>query len=69
MTGAAGMTGANTKARDLSRSHGPGVAAGASRAGATECGIAYAENELPQPQPPVAFGFLNVNPDPCMLVT
>jgi hypothetical protein len=26
----------------------------------------YAENELPQPQPPVAFGFLNVNPEPCM---
>ena len=25
-----------------------------------------AVNELPQPQPPVAFGFLNVNPDPCM---
>lgn len=28
-----------------------------------------AENELPQPQPPVEFGFLNVNPDPCMDVT
>jgi hypothetical protein len=30
---------------------------------------AYAVNELPQPQPPVAFGFLNVNPDPCIDVT
>ena len=25
-----------------------------------------AENELPQPQPPVAFGFLKVKPDPCI---
>jgi hypothetical protein len=24
----------------------------------------YTENELPQPQLPVAFGLLNVNPDP-----
>ncbi len=23
-------------------------------------------NELPQPQPPVAFGLLNVKPEPCM---
>lgn len=23
-------------------------------------------NELPQPQPPVAFGFENVKPDPCI---
>src|SRR6185312_50414 len=30
---------------------------------------AYAEKELPQPQPPVAFGFLKVKPDPCMDVT
>jgi hypothetical protein len=29
----------------------------------------YAENELPQPQPPVLLGFLNVNPEPCMDVT
>ena len=29
----------------------------------------YAENELPQPQPPVAVGFLNVKPDPCIDVT
>jgi hypothetical protein len=29
----------------------------------------YAENELPQPQPPVALGFLKVKPDPCMDVT
>ncbi len=26
----------------------------------------YAENELPQPQPPVAFGFLKVKPEPCI---
>ena len=26
----------------------------------------YAENELPQPQPPVEFGFLNVKPEPCI---
>lgn len=26
----------------------------------------YAEKELPQPQPPVAFGFLNVKPEPCI---
>ena len=26
----------------------------------------YAENELPQPQPPVEFGFLKVKPDPCI---
>ena len=25
-----------------------------------------AVNELPQPQPPVAFGFLNVKPEPCI---
>lgn len=30
---------------------------------------AYAVNELPQPQPPVAFGFLNVNPEPIIVVT
>ncbi len=29
----------------------------------------YAENELPQPQPPVAVGFLNVKPEPCIDVT
>jgi len=29
----------------------------------------YAENELPQPQPPVAVGFLNVNPEPCIELT
>jgi hypothetical protein len=28
-----------------------------------------AEKLLPHPQPPVAFGFLNVNPEPCMDVT
>jgi hypothetical protein len=27
---------------------------------------AHAENELPQPQPPVELGFLNVKPDPCI---
>ncbi len=31
--------------------------------------LRYAEKELPQPQPPVEFGFLNVNPEPCMDVT
>ncbi len=29
-------------------------------------GRRYALKELPQPQPPVEFGFLNVNPEPCM---
>ena len=29
----------------------------------------YAEKELPQPQPPVAVGFLNVKPEPCIDVT
>ncbi len=28
----------------------------------------YAENDVPQPQPPVAFGFSNVKPDPIILV-
>jgi hypothetical protein len=27
---------------------------------------AYAENDDPQPHPPVAFGFLNVKPEPCI---
>jgi hypothetical protein len=31
--------------------------------------LGYAEKDDPQPQPPVAFGFLNVKPDPCMDVT
>lgn len=30
------------------------------------CSADYAENELPQPQPPVEFGFLNVKPEPCI---
>jgi hypothetical protein len=25
-----------------------------------------AENDEPQPHPPVEFGFLNVNPEPCI---
>lgn len=29
----------------------------------------YAEKLEPQPQPPVAFGFLNVKPEPCIEVT
>lgn len=29
-------------------------------------GVRQAENELPQPQPPVLFGFLNVKPEPCI---
>lgn len=28
--------------------------------------IGYAANELPQPQPPVEFGLLKVNPEPCI---
>ena len=28
--------------------------------------IGYAVKLLPQPQPPVAFGFSNVNPLPCI---
>ena len=28
-----------------------------------------AVNELPQPQPPVAFGLVKVNPEPCIDVT
>lgn len=28
-----------------------------------------AVNELPQPQPPEELGFLNVNPEPIMVVT
>jgi hypothetical protein len=28
--------------------------------------MGHAENELPQPQPPVLFGFLNVKPEPCI---
>ena len=31
--------------------------------------LAYAVNELPQPQPPVAFGFLKLNPLPIIVVT
>jgi len=30
--------------------------------------INYAENEVPQPQPPVAFGFSKVKPEPIILV-
>jgi hypothetical protein len=30
---------------------------------------AQAVKELPQPQPPDAFGFLNVKPEPIMVVT
>jgi hypothetical protein len=28
--------------------------------------LAHAVKLLPHPQPPVAFGLLNVNPEPCM---
>ena len=38
-------------------------AAGLTRAKSAQ---AYAVNELPQPQPPVAFGFLKVKPEPCI---
>ena len=34
--------------------------------GLTEGLPCYAVNELPQPQPPVEFGFLKVKPEPCM---
>lgn len=30
------------------------------------CASYYALNELPQPQPPVEFGFENVKPEPCI---
>ena len=30
-------------------------------------GDIYAEKDVPQPQPPVAFGFSNVKPEPIML--
>ncbi len=29
----------------------------------------YAENEVPQPQPPVEFGLVKVKPEPMTLVT
>jgi hypothetical protein len=28
--------------------------------------LRYAEKELPQPHPPVEFGFLKVKPEPCI---
>lgn len=31
-----------------------------------ELNLNYAENDVPQPQPPVAFGFSNVKPEPIM---
>lgn len=46
------------------------VTCGGAPTGARSCGNDdYAENELPQPQPPVEFGFLNVKPEPCIDVT
>ncbi len=33
------------------------------------CNVNYAVNEEPQPQLPVAFGFVNVKPEPITLVT
>ena len=33
------------------------------------CPVFYAVNEVPQPQLPVALGFVNVNPDPITPVT
>ena len=47
-----------------SRASATGPARGAPEA--PELRKGYAVNELPQPQPPVAFGFLKVKPDPCM---
>ena len=32
-------------------------------------GASYTVKELPQPQPPDAFGFLNVKPEPIIVVT
>lgn len=37
--------------------------------GAVSPNACYAEKLLPQPQPPVEFGFLKVKPEPCMEVT
>ena len=37
--------------------------------GEGQAGPVYAVNEVPQPQLPVAFGFVNVNPDPITPVT
>lgn len=51
---------------DANRARGDGIPAGPA-AGASDVGQAV--NELPQPQPPEAFGFLNVNPEPIIVVT
>lgn len=37
--------------------------------GSNACSAIYAVNEVPQPQLPVAFGFVKVNPDPITPVT
>ena len=37
--------------------------------GRNACPTAYAVNEVPQPQLPVAFGFVNVKPEPITPVT
>jgi hypothetical protein len=37
--------------------------------GSNACRAFYAVNEVPQPQLPVAFGFVKVNPDPITPVT
>ena len=39
------------------------------RAMRVPCEIAYAVKDEPQPQLPVAFGFVNVNPEPMTFVT
>ena len=55
------------KARDPEGSRGLcGARRTVSHGGAQAPRECYAVNELPQPQPPVALGFLNVKPEPCM---
>jgi hypothetical protein len=54
-----------TEAHDPHGDHGPLLGA----VGAPVTTRTQAENELPQPQPPVEFGFVKVKPDPCMEVT
>jgi hypothetical protein len=56
------------EARDPQGDHGPPCNRSPCASGRS-CQQNYAENELPQPQPPVEFGFLKVKPEPCMDVT
>jgi len=55
------------EARDCNDSRGPrGGNEPAHRARRYACASYYALNELPQPQPPVEFGFEKVKPEPCI---